>query len=81
MAEGRSEDFQQHFLGTHFFNPARYLRLLELIPGPKTKQETIRFFEHFGRKFLGKSVVVAKDTPAFIGNRIGYLVFKVFFTA
>ena len=71
MAEGRSEDFQQHFLGTHFFNPARYLRLLELIPGPKTNQETIRFFEHFGRKFLGKSVVVAKDTPAFIGNRIG----------
>lgn len=71
MAEGRSEDFQEHFLGTHFFNPARYLRLLELIPGPKTNQETIRFFEHFGRKFLGKSVVVAKDTPAFIGNRIG----------
>ena len=71
MAEGRSEDFQQHFLGTHFFNPARYLRLLELVPGPKTKQETIRFFEYFGRKFLGKSVVVAKDTPAFIGNRIG----------
>jgi len=71
MAEGRSDDFQQHFLGTHFFNPARYLRLLELIPGPKTNQETIRFFEHFGRKFLGKSVVVAKDTPAFIGNRIG----------
>ena len=71
MAEGRSEDFQQHFLGTHFFNPARYLRLLELIPGPKTNPETIRFFEHFGRKFLGKSVVVAKDTPAFIGNRIG----------
>lgn len=71
MAEGRSEDFQEHFLGTHFFNPARYLRLLELIPGPKTNQETIRFFEYFGRKFLGKSVVVAKDTPAFIGNRIG----------
>ena len=71
MAEGRSEDFQQHFLGTHFFNPARYLRLLELIPGPKTNQETIHFFEHFGRKYLGKSVVVAKDTPAFIGNRIG----------
>ena len=71
MAEGRSEDFQQYFLGTHFFNPARYLRLLELIPGPKTNKETIRFFEHFGRKFLGKSVVVAKDTPAFIGNRIG----------
>ncbi len=71
MAEGRSEDFQQHFMGTHFFNPARYLRLLELIPGPKTNQETIHFFEHFGRKYLGKSVVVAKDTPAFIGNRIG----------
>ena len=71
MAEGRSDDFQQHFLGTHFFNPARYLRLLELIPGPKTNSETIQFFEHFGRKFLGKSVVVAKDTPAFIGNRIG----------
>src|SRR6056300_5832 len=71
MAEGRSDDFQQHFLGTHFFNPARYLRLLELIPGPKTNSETIQFFEHFGRKFLGRSVVVAKDTPAFIGNRIG----------
>lgn len=71
MAEGRSEDFQKHFLGTHFFNPARYLRLLELIPGPITLPEVTSFFESFGRTILGKSVVVAKDTPAFIGNRIG----------
>ena len=71
MSEGRSDDFQQYFCGTHFVNPARYLRLLEIIPGPKTKPEVLSFFEDFGTRFLGKRVVVAQDTPAFIGNRIG----------
>lgn len=71
MSQGRSEDFQQHFCGTHFFNPARYLKLLEIIPGPKTKKEVIDFFSDYGSRFLGKRVVVAQDTPAFIGNRIG----------
>ncbi|MDC6352280.1 3-hydroxyacyl-CoA dehydrogenase/enoyl-CoA hydratase family protein [Zeaxanthinibacter sp. PT1] len=71
MSEGRSEDFQQHFCGTHFFNPARYLKLFEIIPGPKTKPEILTFLEGYGEKFLGKTSVLAKDTPAFIGNRIG----------
>ena len=71
MSEGRSEDFQQHFCGTHFFNPARYLKLFEIIPGPKTKPEVLDFLNGYGEKFLGKTSVVAKDTPAFIGNRIG----------
>ncbi|MEY8021012.1 3-hydroxyacyl-CoA dehydrogenase NAD-binding domain-containing protein [Muriicola sp. SD30] len=71
MSEGRSEDFQQHFCGTHFFNPARYLKLFEIIPGPKTKLEVLEFLNSYGEKFLGKTSVVAKDTPAFIGNRIG----------
>lgn len=71
MSEGRSEDFQQHFCGTHFFNPARYLKLFEIIPGPKTQPEVIDFLFDYGSKFLGKTSVVAKDTPAFIGNRIG----------
>ena len=71
MSEGRSEDFQQHFCGTHFFNPARYLKLFEIIPGPKTKQEVLDFLNIYGEKFLGKTSVIAKDTPAFIGNRIG----------
>src|SRR5574343_162624 len=71
MSEGRSEDFQQHFCGTHFFNPARYLKLFEIIPGPKTSQEVLDFLNGYGEKFLGKTSVVAKDTPAFIGNRIG----------
>lgn len=71
MAEGRSEDFQQHFLGTHFFNPPRYLRLLEIIPTEKTDPELVQFVLEFGEKFLGKTTVLAKDTPAFIGNRIG----------
>ncbi|MBT8285815.1 MAG: 3-hydroxyacyl-CoA dehydrogenase [Flavobacteriaceae bacterium] len=71
MSEGRSEDFQQHFCGTHFFNPARYLKLFEIIPGPKTKPEVLEFLNSYGEKFLGKTSVVAKDTPAFIGNRIG----------
>ena len=71
MSEGRSDDFQQHFCGTHFFNPARYLKLFEIIPGPKTSQEVLDFLTNYGEKFLGKTSVVAKDTPAFIGNRIG----------
>lgn len=71
MSEGRSEDFQKHFCGTHFFNPARYLKLFEIIPGPKTSGEVLDFLNVYGDKFLGKTSVVAKDTPAFIGNRIG----------
>ncbi|MGC4041628.1 MAG: 3-hydroxyacyl-CoA dehydrogenase/enoyl-CoA hydratase family protein [Flavobacterium sp.] len=71
MSEGRSEDFQKHFCGTHFFNPARYLKLFEIIPGPQTSQEVLDFLFDYGSKFLGKTSVIAKDTPAFIGNRIG----------
>ncbi len=71
MSEGRSEDFQKHFCGTHFFNPARYLELFEIIPGPKTDQDVLDFLNEYGEKFLGKTSVIAKDTPAFIGNRIG----------
>ncbi len=71
MSEGRSEDFQAHFCGTHFFNPARYLKLFEIIPGPKTNPEVLNFLNGYGEKFLGKTSVIAKDTPAFIGNRIG----------
>ncbi len=71
MSEGRSEDFQKHFCGTHFFNPARYLKLFEIIPGPKTDQSVLDFLNNYGEQFLGKTSVVAKDTPAFIGNRIG----------
>jgi len=71
MSEGRSDDFQKHFCGTHFFNPARYLNLFEIIPGPKTSDEVLDFLNGYGEKFLGKTSVVAKDTPAFIGNRIG----------
>lgn len=71
MSEGRSDDFQRHFCGTHFFNPARYLKLFEIIPGPKTDVSVLDFLNEYGEKFLGKTSVVAKDTPAFIGNRIG----------
>lgn len=71
MNEGRSEDFRKHFCGTHFFNPPRYLKLFEIIPGPDTSQEVLDFLNNYGEKFLGKTSVVAKDTPAFIGNRIG----------
>jgi 3-hydroxyacyl-CoA dehydrogenase len=71
MAEGRSEDFQKHFCGTHFFNPPRYLRLLEVIPTPKTDQDVIDFHLHYGDVFLGKTTVLCKDTPAFIANRVG----------
>jgi 3-hydroxyacyl-CoA dehydrogenase len=71
MAEGRSEDFQEHFLGTHFFNPPRYLKLLEVIPAKTTKPEVVSFMQQFGEDVLGKGVVIAKDTPNFIANRIG----------
>lgn len=71
MSEGRSEDFQKHFCGTHFFNPARYLKLFEIIPGPKTDNAVLEFLNGYGEQFLGKTSVIAKDTPAFIGNRIG----------
>ena len=71
MAKGRSDDFRKHFLGTHFFNPVRYLRLLEIIPTKDTATELVDFFLEYGDKFLGKTTVLAKDTPAFIGNRIG----------
>lgn len=71
MSEGRSEDFQKHFCGTHFFNPARYLKLFEIIPGPQTSKDVLDFLNGYGEQFLGKTSVIAKDTPAFIGNRIG----------
>ncbi len=71
MLEGRSEDFQKYFCGTHFFNPPRYLKLLEIIPSPKTDTDVIDFLMHYGDLFLGKTTVLCKDTPAFIANRIG----------
>ncbi|MBT2687519.1 enoyl-CoA hydratase/isomerase family protein [Bacillus sp. ISL-47] len=71
MSEGRSEDFQKHFLGTHFFNPPRYLKLLEVIPTKNTDPEVLSFMKQFGEDVLGKGVVEAKDTPNFIANRIG----------
>jgi len=71
MSEGRSEDFRKHFCGTHFFNPPRYLRLLEIIPGPDTAPEIISFLVHYGDLFLGKTTVLCKDTPGFIANRLG----------
>lgn len=71
MLEGRSEDFKKHFCGTHFFNPPRYLKLLEIIPTPQSSQEMIDFLMSYGEKYLGKTTVLCKDTPAFIANRIG----------
>jgi 3-hydroxyacyl-CoA dehydrogenase len=71
MAEGRSDDFKSHFCGTHFFNPPRYLKLLEVIPTPHTQPEIVDFLMHYGDKFLGKTTVLCKDTPAFIANRVG----------
>jgi 3-hydroxyacyl-CoA dehydrogenase len=71
MAEGRSEDFQKHFCGTHFFNPPRYLKLLEIIPTVKTAPEIVKFLMHYGDLYLGKTTVLCKDTPAFIANRVG----------
>ena len=71
MIEGRSEDFQKHFLGTHFFNPPRYLKLLEIIPTPATEKSVVQFTMDFGSKILGKTTVLCKDSPAFIANRVG----------
>ncbi|MFT4153457.1 3-hydroxyacyl-CoA dehydrogenase/enoyl-CoA hydratase family protein [Parafilimonas sp.] len=71
LSQGRSEDFKKHFCGTHFFNPPRYLRLLEIIPAPETDPSVIDFLMHYGDVFLGKTTVLAKDTPAFIANRVG----------
>lgn len=71
IAEGMSEEFQQHWAGTHFFNPPRYLKLVEVIPGPKTLPEVVGMLSEFCDRRLGKGVVVAKDTPNFIANRIG----------
>lgn len=78
MSDGRSDDFQKHFCGTHFFNPPRYLKLLEIIPGSKTDPDIIDFFMSYGDLYLGKTTVLCKDTPAFIANRIGiYSILKV----
>ncbi len=78
MSEGRSDDFKKHFAGTHFFNPVRYLQLLEIIPTKDTAKEVIDFYLSYGEKFLGKTTVLCKDTPGFIGNRIGvYSMFKL----
>ena len=71
IAEGMSEEFQQHWAGTHFFNPPRYLKLVEVIPGPKTSKDVVETLSEFCDRRLGKGVVVAKDTPNFIANRIG----------
>src|ERR1051325_4643499 len=71
LAQGRSDDFRKHFCGTHFFNPPRYLRLLEIIPAPETSKEVVDFLMQHGDVFLGKTTVLAKDTPAFIANRVG----------
>lgn len=79
MTEGRSDDFKACFCGTHFFNPVRYMRLLEIIPTPDTKAEVVDFFMHYGDVILGKQTVLCKDTPAFIANRVGvYAMAKIF---
>ncbi len=79
MAEGRSEDFKKHFCGTHFFNPVRYMRLLEVIPTPDTDADVTAFFMHYGDVILGKQTVLCKDTPAFIANRVGvYAMAKIY---
>lgn len=79
MLDGRTEDFREHFCGTHFFNPPRYLRLLEIIPTKETKPEVVDFLMHYGDVYLGKQTVLAKDTPAFIGNRVGvYAMAKIY---
>jgi 3-hydroxyacyl-CoA dehydrogenase len=72
IAEGRSKEFKKHFLGTHFFNPPRYLKLLEIIPTKDTSKEVVEFISHFGEYRLGKGIVLCKDTPNFIGNRVAF---------
>jgi len=79
LSEGRSEDFQKNFCGTHFFNPPRYLQLFEIIPGPKTEQRVIDFFLGYGESILGKQSVLCKDTPAFIANRVGVFAIQALF--
>ena len=81
MAEGRSEDFKKHFCGSHFFNPPRYLRLLEIIPTPLTSPEVVDFLMEYGDLFLGKTTVHCKDTPAFIANRIGVFSIMLIFNS
>ena len=81
MAEGRSEDFKKHFCGSHFFNPPRYLRLLEIIPTPHTSPEVVEFLMEYGDVFLGKTTVHCKDTPAFIANRIGVFSIMLIFNS
>ena len=71
LSEGLSSGFKQHFLGTHFFNPVRYMKLLEIIPGAETQADILEFVADFGERILGKGIVWAKDTPNFVGNRIG----------
>ena len=79
LSEGRSEDFQKNFCGTHFFNPPRVMPLFEVIPGPKTDQSEIDFFMNYADRYLGKRAVLCKDTPAFIANRVGvYAMAKIF---
>jgi 3-hydroxyacyl-CoA dehydrogenase len=79
MSEGRTDDFRSHFCGTHFFNPTRYMRLLEIIPTGETQDEVVDFFMHFGDVVLGKQTVLCKDTPAFIANRVGvYAMARIF---
>jgi 3-hydroxyacyl-CoA dehydrogenase len=78
IAQGRSEDFRKHFLGTHFFNPPRYMKLLEIIPGKDTDPAVVDFIARYGEDVLGKGIVYAKDTPNFIANRIG--VFGMMYT-
>ncbi len=78
IAEGRSDDFRKNFLGTHFFNPPRYMKLLELIPGKETDPEVMQFISKYGEDILGKGIVYAKDTPNFVANRIG--VFGMMYT-
>jgi 3-hydroxyacyl-CoA dehydrogenase len=79
LSEGRSDDFKKNFCGTHFFNPPRYLRLLEIIPTPGTDPEIVDFLMHYGDLYLGKTTVLCKDTPAFIANRIGvYSIMAIF---
>jgi 3-hydroxyacyl-CoA dehydrogenase len=81
MLEGRSVDFKAHFCGTHFFNPPRYLHLLEIIPSPETNTDIVDFLLDFGSRFLGKKTVLCKDTPAFIANRVGvYSIMALFHT-
>lgn len=79
MLDGRSDDFKAHFCGSHFFNPPRYLQLLEIIPTPSTSPEVVDFLMDYGRRYLGKKTVLCKDTPAFIANRVGvYSIMSLF---